>query len=118
MLATKSVYAEGTEANPSSPHTRRRTSSFLKSLKNKLSTHSEEEEEEEEQEEKKQSHVQEDMRPRSRSATLQRSQSVKTRSPEKRKPAASSNGTAGHLDLARNVSADSAQQKSISAGMY
>ena len=114
--------AEGTEANPSSPYTRRRASSFLKSLKSKLSTHTEEvEEEEEEEEEKKQSHLQDSpqSRPRSKSesVTLQRSHSVRTRGPERRQQAASSNGTAGHLDLARSSSADSTQQRSNSAGI-
>lgn len=111
------ICAEGTEANPSSPYTRKRASSFLKSLKSKLSTHTEEEEEQEEE----QSHMQAEedvsqMRPRSKSATLQRSQSVRTRGSEKRQPA-SSNGTAGHLDLARSSSVDSTQQRSNSAGI-
>ena len=114
------TFAEGTEANPSSPYTRKRASSFLKSLKSKLSTHTEEEEEEEKEEEQKQSHVQDkedtpQSRPRS---TIQRSQSVKTRGQERRQKAMSSNGTTGHLDLARSSSADSAQQGSNSAGKY
>ena len=109
----------GTEANPSSPHTRRRTSSFLKSLKSKLSTHSEEEEEEEEEEEKH-SHIlskedKNDQRTRSRGATVQRSQSMKTQSPDKKEPA-SSNSTTDRLDLARSISVPG-QQKSSSAGM-
>jgi hypothetical protein len=84
-------------------------------LKSKLSTHTEEVEEEEEEEEKKQSHVQDSPQSRPKS-TLQRSQSVRTRGSERRQQA-SSNGTAGHLDLARSSSADSTQQKSNSAGI-
>ena len=107
---------EGTEANPSSPYTRKRTSSFLRSLKSKLSTHSEVEEEEEEEEEE-QSQVKEDSpktRPRS---TIQRSQSLKSSSPDKKRPAESS-ATMDRLDLAKS-SIDPIQQKSSSAGnMY
>ena len=110
----------GTEANPSSPHTRKRASSFLKSLKNKLSTHVEEEEEEEEEEkEEEQTQVKQnasDVTLRSRSATVQRSHSMKTRSPDKKR-SASSSATLDRFDLARSTNVQN-EQKSVSAGMY
>lgn len=117
MVANIDNNPVGTEANPSSPHTRRRTSSFLKSLKNKLSTHTEEEEEEEAEEEQEKQEVKEEKSnttPKYRSAPLQRSHSMKTRSPDK-KPQVSSNPTVDRLDLARSASLPN-DQKSISAG--
>lgn len=110
------IVTVGTEANPSSPRSRKRASSFLKSLKSKLSTHSEEEEEEEEEQEEKASHVlvKEDT-PETRSKSpLQRSHSMKTASLDRRK-FASSNNTADRLDLAGSTSVPH-QQKSNSAG--
>ena len=112
------IAAVGTEAHPSSPHSRKRTSSLLKSLKSKLSTHSEEEEEEDEEEkEEKKSHtlVREEThetRPRS---NLQRSHSMKASSLDRRR-FASSNNAADRLDLARNTS-EPHQYISNSAGI-
>lgn len=105
----------GTEANPSSPHSRKRSSSFLKSLKSKLTTHAEVEEEEEEEEAEEKKATPEANSMSRGSSSLQRSHSLRVRSPDKRQPAAASSTTLDGYDLARSKSLPN-EQKSVSAG--